>query len=53
MSVDYGDIFVLIGAGMLLAGLYLFDWRLALVGGGILLLFTGVIRLLYNYNRPE
>jgi len=39
------DLMILTGAGMLLAGLYLFDWRLALVVGGLLLMLAGMARL--------
>lgn len=44
-SFDLGDFLVLAGAGLFLAGLYLFDWRLALVAGGWLLMILGAVRL--------
>ena len=43
--LDYGDLLILLGVVLLLLGLYLIDWRLALVGGGGLLIVLGAARL--------
>lgn len=42
------DWMILLGLVLALVGLYLFDYRLALVGGGIFLLLSGLVRLWYN-----
>lgn len=42
---ELGDFLILIGAVMFLVGMYLLDWRLALVGGGVLLMVAGAARL--------
>lgn len=44
-KMTFGDVLVVVGAGLLLAGLGLLDWRLALAAGGLLLLVMGTVRL--------
>lgn len=48
MNSDIGDVLVVVGLGLLLWGLWLFDYRLAIVGAGIFLLLSGIVRLWYN-----
>ena len=48
MRIDFGDVLLLVGLAVLLFGLYLFDYRLAIIGGGIFLLLSGIVRLWYN-----
>ena len=43
MKIDFLDLLALAGAGALLSGLYLFDWRWVLVGGGALVLMGIVL----------
>ena len=45
MKADWGDFLILAGLVMALVGLYLLDWRLALVGGGLALMLMGSARL--------
>lgn len=40
-----GDGLILVGAALLLLGLYLWDWRAALAAVGLLLLIAGAVRL--------
>ena len=48
MKVTLGDVLVIVGVGLLLTGLALYDWRLALAAGGLLLLVLGSLRLKGN-----
>ena len=50
MRIDFGDVLLLVGLAVLLFGLYLFDYRLAIIGGGIFLLLSGIVRLWYNHS---
>lgn len=51
MKLDFSDLLIIAGAALLLWGLYLFDYRLAMVGGGIFILLSGIVRLWYNALR--
>lgn len=51
MKLDFGDLLVFLGAIMLLFGLYLLDWRYALIGGGLLLIILGSMRLRMTSNE--
>ena len=53
MRIDFGDLLIFFGAIMFLAGLYLLDWRLALVAGGILLMVLGSLRLRVTSNNER
>jgi hypothetical protein len=44
-KVDFGDFLVMAGAVQVLAGLWLFDWRLAVVWIGLVMMLAGVTRL--------
>jgi hypothetical protein len=44
-KVDFGDFLVSAGAVQVLAGLWLFDWRLAVVWIGLVMMLAGVTRL--------
>ncbi len=46
--LDVGDLLILLGACMLLAGLYLYDWRLALAALGGLIMLMGTGRLIFR-----
>lgn len=50
--IDLGDLLIVAGVALLLAGLYLIDWRLALVGGGALLILFGAARLRLRGDVP-
>lgn len=50
-SFDIGDVFLFVGLALTLYGLYLFDYRLAIVAGGIFFLLSGIVRLWYNARR--
>lgn len=51
MRFEFGDLLLLIGCGLIVYGLYLFDYRLAIISGGTILCFTGIVRLWYNARR--
>lgn len=53
MRIDIGDLLVFVGAVMVLAGLWLLDWRLALVAAGLKVLALGVARLTAVARRTE
>ncbi len=53
MKLDIGDFLVFVGGIMLLVGLYLLDWRLALAAGGGMLIILGSIRLRLSHERTE
>lgn len=42
---DVGDLLLLLGALLLLAGTYLYDWRLSVITAGLLLMVMGLARL--------
>lgn len=42
MRIDRFDVLAVIGVILLLVGLALFDWRLALVASGLIVLLSGV-----------
>lgn len=40
---DFSDLLILVGLGLLCGGLACYDWRLALVVGGAVLLLIGLM----------
>lgn len=51
MKLEFGDLLLLAGGGLIVYGLYLFDYRLAIVVVGIFLLLSGIVRLWYNAGQ--
>ena len=51
MNIDYGDVIATLGAAILFLGLYLIDWRFALVATGFLLLVIGVARVIIRSRK--
>lgn len=51
MKLDFSDLLLTVGSGLIVYGLYLFDYRLAIIAGGTFLCFTGFVRLWYNSAR--
>lgn len=43
--LSLADVLIVVGLLVLLAGLYLFDWRLVVVAAGLVLLVWGLVRL--------
>lgn len=50
MRLDISDLLLFIGCGLIVYGLYLYDYRLAIISGGIVFSFTGFVRLWYNHS---
>lgn len=50
--IDLGDLLIVAGVALLMTGLYLFDWRLAMIGGGALLIVFGAARLRMRSDVP-
>ena len=53
MKVDFNDILIVAGAGMMLAGVYLIYPMALLVVGGSLVLAVGLARAAYGRNKSK
>lgn len=51
MRIESGDAWVMLGLVLVLGGLYLFDYRLAIIGLGVFSLLSGIVRLWYNPTK--